>query len=269
MERALEAPLQRIAEPEASSGRDPRAALLELLPQLTSAEPEEREELAERINHWLTALAKLEGGRAAELIDRLLDESAFADLRDSNGISCRARAVELLLALGFPHALTVSPEDLAVFRAEEKRRGFSFRRLLARLLVSVPAAVSLAWSVIAMVPSVMLAADGSFAWPYAGTAALLYLVGMGHAALALSAAKGAASKGDEPTREKGLARLGKLGWTGLVFLIPAAVAEVGFGAKGFGLILFAPQLATSLACFLARPLLTGAAPTKVPAALAK
>lgn len=48
-----------------------------------------------------------------EAILKALDESLLDGLVDADGNDCRKRAVERLLDLGFPHALSVNPQDLA------------------------------------------------------------------------------------------------------------------------------------------------------------
>jgi hypothetical protein len=70
---------------------------------------------------FVDRLARLDLGDARATADALLKVLASADLttlRASDGTSARAAAVERLLALGYPYALEVSPEDLAHWRAE-------------------------------------------------------------------------------------------------------------------------------------------------------
>jgi hypothetical protein len=52
-----------------------------------------------------------EEAEAREVL-RALDARRFDGLLDTEGKSCRKEAVETLLAMGYPQALTVSPEDL-------------------------------------------------------------------------------------------------------------------------------------------------------------
>ncbi|MBF5043646.1 hypothetical protein FGE12_14715 [Aggregicoccus sp. 17bor-14] len=63
------------------------------------------------------------GGPPPAALHRLLAEPGLHGLRDALGRSVRAAAVRRLLALGLPHALEVSPEDLAHARAEARGRG--------------------------------------------------------------------------------------------------------------------------------------------------
>ncbi len=55
---------------------------------------------------------------AAELV-RALDEHQL-DLEDADGRSCRAAAVGVLLAYGYPHALHLTPEDLQHYRSASR-----------------------------------------------------------------------------------------------------------------------------------------------------
>ena len=59
--------------------------------------------------------------RAQFLLERL-DDEAFHDLYDSDGVSCRAVAVEAVLALGFPWALHLEPDDLDYLRTVKPTR---------------------------------------------------------------------------------------------------------------------------------------------------
>lgn len=69
--------------------------------------------LAGEINALLVAM-RTPGNEAAEAkaVLAALDVGSLEGLVDAQGRSCRAEAVETLLACGFPHALQVSPEEL-------------------------------------------------------------------------------------------------------------------------------------------------------------
>ncbi|MBL8953311.1 MAG: hypothetical protein JNK82_21205 [Myxococcaceae bacterium] len=54
---------------------------------------------------------------AADFITHTLEVSALHEVRDSRGVAVRWRLIDRLLALGFPHALLVSPEDLDYHRS--------------------------------------------------------------------------------------------------------------------------------------------------------
>lgn len=74
---------------------------------------EARQRLALRINQWLAKMASGGGGRpAAEVFHRLLEGGKLEGLVDEKGEACVEAAVRGLLALGFPYALEVRPEDL-------------------------------------------------------------------------------------------------------------------------------------------------------------
>ena len=93
-------------------------------------------------------LARLDLGSPRATADRLqelLASGELTTLRASDGTSARAVAVERLLALGYPYALEVSPEDLAHWRTERPSEAADGRGL-AVLVMTVAACLSL-WGV--------------------------------------------------------------------------------------------------------------------------
>lgn len=88
-----------------------------------SSAPGEQVRLAGEINALLAAMRE-PGNEAAEA-KAVLAELGLASLEGllgPDGRSCRAEAVETLLACGFPHALEVLPEDLAHHHELRERR---------------------------------------------------------------------------------------------------------------------------------------------------
>ncbi|MFP2932405.1 hypothetical protein ACLESO_46105, partial [Pyxidicoccus sp. 3LG] len=82
----------------------------------------ERPEVASKLNALLAQMAAEGGDRqVADTFHRLLESGKLEGLVDTQGRSCRAAAVEALLALGFPYALEVEPEDLEHLRASGRR----------------------------------------------------------------------------------------------------------------------------------------------------
>jgi len=97
---------------------------------------------------FVDRLARLDLGSPRATADSLLKLLASEDLtnlRASDGTSARAVAVERLLALGYPYALEVSPEDLAHWRAERPSEATDGRGL-AVLVMTVAVCLSL-WGV--------------------------------------------------------------------------------------------------------------------------
>jgi len=93
-------------------------------------------------------LARLDLGSPRATADALLKVLASEDLtalHASDGTSARAVAVERLLALGYPYALEVSPEDLAHWRAERPSE-VTDGRGLSVLVMTVAVCLSL-WGV--------------------------------------------------------------------------------------------------------------------------
>ena len=96
----------------------------------------------------LERLAQLDLGApraTADRLEQLLAGGALAPIRGPDGTSARAVAVDRLLALGYPYALEVSPEDLSHWRAERPSEAGDGRGL-AVLVVSGAVCLSL-WGV--------------------------------------------------------------------------------------------------------------------------
>jgi hypothetical protein len=78
-----------------------------------------RRQLADEINAAFRKLGQSGGSRAvADFLLKQLEEDAFEGLTDSEGRTCRGVAVEALLAMGYPYALEISPEDLEHLRQD-------------------------------------------------------------------------------------------------------------------------------------------------------
>ena len=73
----------------------------------------------------------------AKAVLRELELKSLEGLLDTSGKSCRAEAVETLLACGFPHALQVAPEDLEHRQQQvrEEARGVGAAGFLALTLI--------------------------------------------------------------------------------------------------------------------------------------
>jgi hypothetical protein len=94
---------------------------------------------------FVDQLTRLDLGDPRATADRLLQLLASGELatfRAADGTSARAAAVERLLALGYPYALEVSPEDLAHWRAERPSEATDGRGL-AVLVMTVAVCLSL------------------------------------------------------------------------------------------------------------------------------
>jgi hypothetical protein len=91
-----------------------------LLDELHAATPEDRPALVTRLGQALAALPRSDAG--ARLLLQALASGRLAELVDTEGRLAAGEAVRALLRLGYPWALELEPEDLAAFRAEERRR---------------------------------------------------------------------------------------------------------------------------------------------------
>ncbi|MBL8957069.1 MAG: hypothetical protein JNK82_40220 [Myxococcaceae bacterium] len=100
------------------------SAPLEMLQRARNSEGDERLQLAGRLNALLKkSAAEHEREVWGQFLIEKLDDEAFHELYDSEGVSCRAVAVEAVLALGFPHALHLEPADLEYLRTVKPNRG--------------------------------------------------------------------------------------------------------------------------------------------------
>jgi hypothetical protein len=110
-------------------------ALLEALPRLA---PEDREKSAGEIIDLLIAMRET-GHDAVEcaVVLEQLDLEALGRVVDPEGRNARKEAVETLMAMGFPHALKISPDDFAFARTFVIDTEHPWRRRIRRgLLVS-------------------------------------------------------------------------------------------------------------------------------------
>ncbi|MBK7862237.1 MAG: hypothetical protein IPJ65_27245 [Archangiaceae bacterium] len=93
-------------------------APIELLQRARNSDGDARLELAGRLNALLRQVpAEAEREGFAQFVVEKLDDEGFHDLYDGDGVSCRAVAVEAVLALGFPYALHLTPTDLEYLRS--------------------------------------------------------------------------------------------------------------------------------------------------------
>lgn len=98
--------------------------VLLLVDQARSAEGPERQELSRRINRWLDEMVRQGGSRhVADWFHHLIESGRLEGLADGAGHACHETAVRGLLAMGFPYALEVRPEDLERIqpRAQQQR----------------------------------------------------------------------------------------------------------------------------------------------------
>jgi hypothetical protein len=99
------------------------SAPLDALQRARNSEGDERLELAGRLNALLRRRASdAEREEWAQFLLEKLDDEAFHDLYDSDGVSCRAVAVDAVLSLGFPWALHLEPDDLEYLRTVRPSR---------------------------------------------------------------------------------------------------------------------------------------------------
>ena len=106
----------------AASGETAVGLPLEVLQRARNSESDERVRLAGKLNALLRAPPTAAREEWAQFLLEKLDDEAFHDLYDGDGVSCRAMAVEALLALGFPFALHLDPDDLDYLRAVKPSR---------------------------------------------------------------------------------------------------------------------------------------------------
>jgi hypothetical protein len=162
----------------------------------------------------------------ATFLTETLELPALHEVRDSHGVPLRWRLVDRLLGLGFPHALTVSPEDLEYHRSRSGRGGFP----LAAALTMAAAFISSLWSL--SVLALVLAPPHP--WSY-----LLDLATAGSCAIHGIAAFISALRASRGERAPALGSLGLM-----FFLLPAIAALGGRLAVVVG----APAMITASLC---------------------
>jgi len=97
--------------------------VLVLVDQAQNASGEERQELSRRINRWLDKMVREGGSRhVADWFHHLIESGRLEGLADAAGHGCHETAVQGLLAMGFPYALEVRPEDLERIKPREAQR---------------------------------------------------------------------------------------------------------------------------------------------------
>lgn len=207
---------------------------------------------ANKLGEALKVLAVSDPLQTRELLQELLDSRQLDSFFDTNGVSCRAAVIDAQLALGFPYALEVNPDDLTLFRSGALRA----EALGSTRALKWVSGLSLAWNVaIAVLISGIALTTGSHGIPVAMLATLPFLVGAGHGLTALiTAASSKPSRSLEDRRWA--ARVYRiLGWLGLLGPALSALIAVWTGVAGLviGMLLAAPAMLTALLCVFAAP----------------
>ena len=112
--------------PSPVPARDEASPLAERLTALVMEARQEKWARRADLTHSITSL--LEGlpshpnpGEVVPTVHRLLEDGLLEGLEDGTGQSASVAATRALLALGYPHALEVSPEQLAALKHWERR----------------------------------------------------------------------------------------------------------------------------------------------------
>lgn len=129
-----EKPAESIAPVTSSAQLDVAQKLEAAIAEARGAEGVEQEKLADDVNAALRLLRETSAARrAADVLLGHLHKRSFGKLTGTDGRTCRSVAVEQLLALGFPFALEVMPEDLEHHRAQERPLSGTWKVLLLLL----------------------------------------------------------------------------------------------------------------------------------------
>ena len=137
--REREQPATESADPGASADE----VLIGLVQRARNAEADDRVRLCDQVNQALSALPSTpDPAAAARQVLTLLDDEALHGLVDSRGAECRRAALEAVLAMGFPWALHIEPEDLDYLRRRGVHRprtnwGWWFAATLIAVLLAV------------------------------------------------------------------------------------------------------------------------------------
>lgn len=172
--------------------------------------------------------------RLADLIHELLEQHHVQYVRDSRGRTLRFILVDTLLALGFPRALEVTPEDLEYHRTEDPTAGRA----------TVPGGFTVASGVLSLLWSALWSVGLLGHVPAWVTFALL--LSTLHALAAMVFATRAVGGNDEVR-----GGLKALAWSGLLLPVCLALARYAVTPRDAvvaGALLAMPFAATSVLC---------------------
>jgi len=139
----------RLAPVEPERGFTPPLERLPVLLQRAdaAASGDARRAATAELNVALGQMARYPSRPAADLLLRMLDQGALKDLQDAEGLTARAAATAAVLAMGYPYALEISPDDLDHLRARSaaiRGPGGAVGALMMMGVTSLIAAVQLA-----------------------------------------------------------------------------------------------------------------------------
>jgi hypothetical protein len=204
------------AEQQVAELAEGRLQLLNTLVEKLESEP-----ISARVNGLVAELKRAPASPELQtFICETLEKPALHELVDSKGVALRWHLVERLLQLGFPHALSVSPEDLDYHR----RRGRKGRLVWSRATV-VSGVVS---SLSAIGWSSLLASAGPEALIELAPVAILLFISLGHGLAAVVSGITQIRSG----RARALRFLGRM-----LFIGPTAAVVCGFIGGRFGLLM--------------------------------
>lgn len=169
-----------------------------------------------------------------DLLQGILDRKELDGFNGTDGISCRAAVINAQVALGFPYALEVAPDDLVLLR-EATRHAYRPRHTAL-----VAGALSLVWNAGFVLLLGVIASSASNKDKLALVMAP-FVIGAAHALAAL--VTGARSK---PNRRA----FQVLAWMGLLGPLFTGIAalEIGIGGLVAGVIAAAPAMFTAMRC---------------------
>jgi hypothetical protein len=97
--------------------------LVELVQRARNSTAQEQIWLATLVNQRLKKIAALpEPEKLVEFLLEQLEERSLMELRDKQGWTCHAAAVEAIIEMGYPHALALEPQDVEFLNAEKLKR---------------------------------------------------------------------------------------------------------------------------------------------------
>jgi hypothetical protein len=175
---------------------------------------DERPEAVDEV--WKLLLAARTEDGLSKLIHELLAQSHVERVRDRHGNTLRFVLIDTLLDLGFPHALEVSPDELAYHREHDAGTGPR-----GRLLAGLTLASGIASSAWAGLWTLMLTAVGHEAralwWVF-----IPLLLAIAHGITAVVQAARALDV--RPERANAVQPLKRLGWAGFIGVLSVAIA---------------------------------------------
>jgi hypothetical protein len=143
--RELERETPVVAAMQDTQPSEKAVTLVELVQRARNSTAQERTWLATLVNQRLKKIGALpEPEKLVEFLLEQLEEGSLMELRDKQGWTCHAAAVEAVIEMGYPHALALQPDDVEFLNAEKLKRPTRLWPLTIAAGLGLTASVALA-----------------------------------------------------------------------------------------------------------------------------